>query len=467
MRQKRRRMPLKHAIINPSGGKTPAAIRPERVLALGFLVLIAAGTLLLSLPAASSSGKSIGLFRGLFTAASAVCVTGLSVVDTGSAFSMLGQSVLLVLIQLGGLGFMIFATLIMGLLGRRMTLRNRMLLRESMNAATLTGLVQLTRWYGLMALGVEGLGAALLAIRFVPAYGWGRGVFFSVFHAVSAFCNAGFDLFGGFRSLTPWRGDPLVLLTIAGLIVLGGLGFSVLLEAAAHRGRWRSLSLHAKLVLTVSAALLTAGTAFYAAVEGHKPAMMAGQPAGTRLMDAFFQSVSMRTAGFSTIELSGMSDAAKLFSVLLMFIGASPASTGGGVKTTTFAVLALIVLSVIRGHEHVNVFGRRLPTGLMRRALAILFISLALVLAGTLVLTLAEGGRVPFIDLLFEAASAAATVGVSAAGTPGLSRTSQAALIPLMYFGRVGPLTLALAFAGRQENGVDLLKYPEENMMIG
>lgn len=257
-------------------------------------------------------------------------------------------------------------------------------------------------------------------------------------------------------------------MTVAGLIILGGLGFSVILEAA-HNKRWQGMSLHAKMVLLSTALLLLAGTAFYAAVEWRNPATLNTPEAnaGTRLLGAFFQSVTMRTAGFNSVPLADLTDASKLFSVLLMFIGASPASTGGGVKTTTFGVLTLIVLSVIRGHEHVNVFGRRLPTGLMRRALAILFITLALVLAGTLVLTLAEGGRVPLIDLLIEAVSAVATVGVSSAGTPGLSRVSQAALMPLMYFGRVGPLTLALALANRQDNMPNLLKYPEESIMIG
>lgn len=451
-----------------AGSALPAPFRPERVLAGGFLALILLGGALLALPCASATGESIGFSRSLFTATSAVCVTGLIVVDTGTAFSAVGQWILLALIQLGGLGFMIFATLIMNLLGRRITLRDRMLLRDSMNTATLTGLVRLTRWYSLLTLGVEGLGTALLAIRFVPVFGWSRGMFFSLFHAVSAFCNAGFDLSGGYASLTRYGDDPLVLLTVAGLIILGGLGFSVILEAA-HNKRWRGMSLHAKMVLLSTALLLLAGTAFYAAVEWRNPATLNTPEAnaGTRLLGAFFQSVTMRTAGFNSVPLADLTDASKLFSVLLMFIGASPASTGGGVKTTTFGVLTLIVLSVIRGHEHVNVFGRRLPTGLMRRALAILFITLALVLAGTLVLTLAEGGRVPLIDLLIEAVSAVATVGVSSAGTPGLSRVSQAALMPLMYFGRVGPLTLALALANRQDNMPNLLKYPEESIMIG
>ena len=443
-------------------------MRPERVLAGGFLALIALGALLLALPIASSTGESIGLFNGLFTATSAVCVTGLVVVDTGTAFSTFGHVILLLLIQLGGLGFMIFATLIMAALGRRITLRDRVLIRESMNVTTMSGLNRLALWYGLLALGIELMGAALLAFRFVPMYGWGKGLFFSVFHAISAFCNAGFDLMGGYSSLTAFWRDPLVLLTVSLMIILGGLGFSVILETISQRGRWRGLSLHAKIVLVVTAALLLAGTLFYALVEWGNSGTLAvdGANPGTKLLGAFFQSVTMRTAGFNSVDLAAMTDASKLMSVILMFIGASPASTGGGVKTTTISVLLLIVLSVVRGQENVNVFGKRLPQDLMRRALAILFITLMVLLAGAVGLALMEPD-IPMIDLLFEAGSAIATVGVTSAGTPGMSTGGHIILIPMMFFGRVGPLTMALALANKLGKGQNKLKYPEEKIMIG
>lgn len=431
-------------------------IRPERFLALGFLGLILAGAVLLALPVSSAAGVSIGLFESLFTATSAVCVTGLVAVDTGTVLSGFGQAVLLLLIQTGGLGFMIFATLIMMALGRRITLKNRMLIRESMSVSTLSGLMHLTAWYGALALGIELTGALLLAIRFIPAYGWGKGLWFSLFHAVSAFCNAGFDLMGNYSSLTAYQGDPLVLSVIAVLIILGGLGFSVMMEALRLRS-WKQLSLHAKVALTASAWLLAAGTVFFLLTERWE------HP----LMSAVFQSVTMRTAGFNSVDLAGMTDASKLLSVILMFIGASPASTGGGVKTTTMSVLLLIVLSVIRGEEHVNVYGRRLPSGMMRRALSILFIYLAILLGGVMILTMAEGGRYALIDLLFEAVSALATVGVSSIGTPQLSMISRITLMLMMYFGRVGPLTLAFALASRQDAARSRLRLPEEDMMIG
>ena len=445
------------------------AIRPERAMAAGFLALIVVGGLLLSLPISTVNRQSIGLFNGLFTATSAVCVTGLVVVDTGPTFSIFGQCVLMALIQTGGLGFMIFATLVMLALGRRVTLRNRMMIRESMNAATLSGLIRLTLWYGGLALGIEVIGAMLLSIRYVPMYGWGRGIYYGVFHAISAFCNAGFDLFGNYASLTGFAQDPLVVLTIGALIILGGLGFSVLFEAVHCVGARGKLSLHARLVLGMTALLLVAGTLFYLVLEWSNPATLGaeGMGVGGKIMNAFFQSVTMRTAGFNTVDLAGMREASKLMSVILMFIGASPASTGGGVKTTTVSLLLLLVLSVIRGQEEVNVMKRRLPADLMRRALVILVISLGIVLVGTMVLTVAENEQKDFLDLLFEGMSAFATVGVSSASTPSLSPVSKATLIPMMYFGRVGPLTLALALAHKSGANQKRLRYPEEKIMIG
>lgn len=446
-----------------------SALRPERVLALGFLIMILAGAILLCLPAATISGKPLSPFDGLFTAASAVCVTGLVAVDTGTTFSAFGQGVLLVLIQVGGLGFMIFATLGLDMLGRRLSLRNRMLIRESMSSGTLSGLLQTTRAFGLMALCIELGGALLLAIRFVPAYGWGKGIWFSVFHAVSAFCNAGFDLFGRFSSLTGFWQDPLVLLTMCALIILGSMGFFVILDVLQNRRSWNAYALHSRVALLVSGILLLGGTAFFAMAEWQNPATLdlPGAHAGTKLLNAFFQSVTMRTAGFNSVDLASMTGSSKLVASILMFIGASPASTGGGVKTTTVALVLLSVLSVIRGQDEVTVMKRRLPADLVRRALAVIVIALTALLSCTVLLAWFEHDGVPFIDLLFEMSSGIATVGVSAVGTPNLSMPSRALLIPVMYFGRVGPLTLALALAGRQSRAQNRVHYPEDKIMIG
>ena len=441
---------------------------PEQILCLGFLALILIGGVLLALPAAATSGESIGLGNGLFTATSAICVTGLVVVDTGTTFSLFGQLVLLTLIQVGGLGFMVFATLIMLALGRRITLKDRVLMRESMNASTLSGLTQVLLWYGAMALIIEVLGAMLLSIRMVPLLGWGKGLYYSFWHAVSAFCNAGFDLFGGFSSLTAFQQDPLVLLTIAALIILGGMGFAVITEILSNRFRWRTLSLHARLVMVMTVLLLALGTVCFALAEWHNPGTLGSiDGAGNKLLNAFFQSVTMRTAGFNTVDLAAMQDGSKLVSVLLMLTGAAPASTGGGMKITTIAVLGLVVWSAIRGEQEAVVMKKRIPRGLAQRALTIVSVTLTVFLGGTLILTTAEGGRVPFEDVLMETASAIATVGVSSAGTPGLGTLSRIVLVLMMYLGRVGPMTMALALARKQEGKTSHIRYPEENLPIG
>ena len=425
----------------------------ESILVLGFLAVILLGTVLLALPAASADGKSIGLFDSLFTSTSAVCVTGLVVVDTGTTFSLFGQIVLLILIQTGGLGFMVFATMIMVMLGRKISIKGRMLIRESMNTGSLSDLGRLTRLYLLLSLGIELCGALLLSVRFIPLYGWKHGLWMALFHAVSAFCNAGFDLFGRYASLTAFSRDPLVLLTIAALIILGGLGFSVILETLRNRQGFRNLSLHTRIVLMTTLVLLLAGTVFYGLRE--------------KALNAFFQSVTMRTAGFNSFDLAGFRAGSKLFSSFMMMIGASPASTGGGIKTTTIAAVGLLMLSVVRGESEVNVARRRLSDDILRRALAVAVLFLTIQLTGTLIIALMEDGRFPLQDILFEASSAMGTVGVSAIGTPNLSAAARAVLLPMMFLGRVGPLTLAVALARQQSKGRSVSKYPEERIMIG
>ena len=439
----------------------------ESILALGFLAVILLGTVLLALPAASRNGKGIGLFDSLFTATSAVCVTGLVAVDTGTTFSLFGQVILLVLIQVGGLGFMVFATMIMVALGRKISIRGRMLIRESMNGSSLSDLGRLTWLYLLLALGFELVGTAVLSIRFVPLFGWKHGIWMALFHAVSAFCNAGFDLFGNYASLTAFSGDPLVLLTVAVLIILGGLGFAVILETLRNRQGFRNLSLHTRIVLVTTLSLVLTGTIFYWLAERTNAETLAGCGEGEKVLNAFFQSVTMRTAGFNSFDLSRFRDGSKLFSSVLMMIGASPASTGGGIKTTTFAALVLLMLSVVRGENEVNVARRRLSGDITRRALAVSVLFLTTLVMGTLVISFIENGRFPLEDILFEASSAMGTVGVSAIGTPALHPASRAVLLPMMFLGRVGPLTLAFAVAKRQGKLKPLSKYPEERIMIG
>ena len=455
-------------MILPAKQKGKASFQhAESILALGFLAVILLGTVLLALPIAAKNGQSIGLFDSLFTSTSAVCVTGLVVVDTGTTFSLFGQIVLIVLIQVGGLGFMVFATMLMVMLGRKISIRGRMLIRESMNASSLSDLGSLTRLYLLLSLAIELIGTITLCFRFVPLYGWKHGTWMALFHSVSAFCNAGFDLFGNYASLTAFSGDPLVLLTVASLIILGGLGFSVILETARNRQGFRNLSLHTRIVLMTTLVLLLAGTVFYWIVERTNAETLAGCSEGEKILNAFFQSVTMRTAGFNSFDLSALRDGTKLFSSLLMIIGASPASTGGGIKTTTIATLTLLMLSVVRGESEVNVARRRLSDDISRRALAVAVLFLTTLLTGTLIISLIENGRFPLEDILFEASSAMGTVGVSAIGTPNLSSASRAILLPMMFLGRVGPLTLAVAVAKRQGGIRTASKYPEEKIMIG
>ena len=442
-------------------------IRPERLLALGFFVIILLGGLLLSLPVSGVAKQSIGLLGGLFTATSAVCVTGLSIIDAGTQLSLFGQTVLLILIQIGGLGFMTFATLIMVALGRRVSLRGRMLLRDSLNQTTLGGMVRLSLHFLWLALIIEAVGALLLMLRFVPMYGLKNGVWYSCFTAISAFCNAGFDIFGGWRSLTHLYNDPAVLLVICILIVLGGLGFTVILECVRQRMHFRKLSLHARLVLSLTGALILSGMVLTLLTEFNSTAFQ-GMPWYTKLLNSLFQAVTLRTAGFASIDQASLSDAGKLLGCVYMFIGASPASTGGGIKTTTAFMLVLLVISVVRDRAQLHLWGREIAVDTARRSMAIAFIGMLVVLGCSVTISILEqNSGIPLIDLLFEVVSAFSTTGLSAANTPLLRPASQCLLMPLMYLGRVGPLTLAFALASRSTGNVARIRYPEEKIMIG
>ena len=450
-------------------GRRPMS--PGRALCLGFLALILLGGLLLTLPAASAGGESIGFLKGLFTATSAVCVTGLSLIEAGRDLSLFGQIVLLCLIQVGGLGFMAFATLGMVLIGRRISLHSRILLSESMNQNGLSGMVRLSLWFFAMALAIELTGAALLAVRLVPRYGTARGLWLSLFTAVSAFCNAGFDLFGNGSSLLAFRQEPLVLWTVIGLIQLGGMGFAVMLELLRHRKSLGRLSLHTKLVLAVNGILLLGGSLAVFLLEGQNPATLGreGMTLWDKVTGSVFQAVTCRTAGFAAVSQDAMNDSTKLLSCLMMFVGASPASTGGGIKTTTLAALLLLVHSVVRGRDRITAFGKEIPQETGRRAVALTFIATSFVLAVTCALSILERRHgVSLTNLVFETVSAVSTTGLSAAGTGTLRRSSQILLMPLMYLGRVGPLTLATALIRRERDSArNRVHFPEEKIMIG
>jgi len=372
------------------------------------------------------------------------------------------------LIQVGGLGFMAFATLIMSALGKRMSLKSRVLLRDSMNQTTLAGMVRLSLIFFLMAVVIETAGALLLMIRLVPLYGT-KGIWLSFYTAVSAFCNAGFDLFSSGSSITHLVKESYVLIVLAALIILGGLGFGVILECLHHRFRWRAFSLHAKMALAATGILLAFGTLSIFVLERTNPATLSELSAGNKLVNSFFQAVTVRTAGFAAVDQAALTDPSKLLSIPLMFIGASSASTGGGVKTTTAAMLVLVVISVIRGRERIQLFGREISSNTARRSMAIVLIGLTMVIASACAISVIEKANgFDMLDILFETTSAFSTTGLSSAGTPNLSPLSQWLLMPLMYLGRVGPLTLALALSSRMERGPSAkVHFPEEKIMIG
>lgn len=444
--------------------KRAIKLLPTQILVLGFASMILIGALLLTLPVASSTGKSMGFLNALFEATSAVCVTGLVVVETADDLSIFGQLVIITLIQMGGLGFMTMATMVFLLMGKRITLRERLIMQEALNEFKLEGVVRLTRSIIGITFLIEGIGALILAMRFVPAYGWSKGLYFSAFHAISAFCNAGFDLMGEYRSLMGFTDDFIVNLTIMGLIVCGGLGFSVLLDIYRNR-HFRKWSLHTKLVVSVTAALIAVGALFFFIVEFNNPATLGSQNWKGRILGALFQSVTARTAGFYTIDQASLTDASKFMTTILMFIGASPAGTGGGVKTTTASVILLAVLSVIRGKRDVEVFGRRISYTIINRALAIAAITFTLLVGITMVLSLLE--PYTLVDVLFETASALGTVGLATFDNSDLNDISKIFIIMSMFAGRVGPLTLTLAFAKRMAGDKGNVKYPEGKVMVG
>ncbi len=435
------------------------------LIVLGFAGIILVGSLILSMPFASRSGESIGWYDALFTSTSAVCVTGLVVRDTATTFNLFGQIVIMCLIEVGGLGFMTFATLVFRLIGRQISLRERMLIRESMNESGVGGMDRLIYWVALSAFTVQLAGALVLSLRFVPMYGLARGAFYSLFHSVSAFCNAGFDLFGNFSSLTAFRGDWVINICVILLIVIGGLGFAVLRDLRDRCGKRRYLHLHTRLVLISFGFFLLFGWIFVLLAEWNNPQTLGPLNFWEKLLAALFQSVTLRTAGFNTIDQQALRPATKLISSMLMFIGASPASTGGGVKVTTVAVIFLAVRMTVKGNHSIVVFRRKIPEDLLRRALSVVIIAAGVVLVDVVAISLMQP-ELSFLDILMECSSAMGTVGISAFGSYNLSGVSRLLIILTMYLGRIGPLTMALVLAHRQRRE-PRIQYPNGQIMIG
>ena len=442
---------------------------PLRMLIGSFLALILAGTALLKLPAATQPDKPIGWIDALFTATSATCVTGLAVRDTGSEFTLFGQLVILGLIQAGGLGLLTFSLFILALFRGRVSLAQRSIFEQTLATQAGHRLWPVLRLVFLFTFVTEGIGALLLFLRWLPEMGAGRAAYHGVFHAVSAFCNAGFGLRPD--SLTAWRGDAWVVLTVSALIVLGGLGFFTVYEVAESRKMRTPISVHSKLALTVSAVLIVLGTALIWILEtGHS---FSGMGAGEKVLAAFFQSVTTRTAGFNTVELSQLAPGTRFLMTIFMFIGGSPGSCAGGIKTTTVGVLFMATLTRLKGHVHVNAFRRTVGEVTVNNALTVaIWGALGAVAAlFALILLQSPGGSVEqerslFFDYLFETISALATVGLSTGITADLSPASRLLVSLLMFFGRMGPLTLASSLAGSQRQ-VDDWEYAKEEVMLG
>jgi len=446
---------------------------PTQLIVLSFALVICAGTLLLMLPVSLAPGQHPDLMTALFTATSCTCVTGLVVVETGMHFSLFGQLVILLLIQIGGLGFMTLTTLLLIAFGKKITLRDRMIIQESFNAEGLQGLLKLILRVCRMVLVMEFGGALVLSVRMVPRFGWGRGLYYSLFHSVSAFCNAGFDVLGQGDSIRSLNNDPVVMITLMLLVVLGGLGFPVIMDLMNQK-KFSRLELHTKVVLLVTGVLLLGGFVLFFAFEVGNPATLGDTNMLWRdkLINALFQSVTVRTAGFASFAQGDMAAGSKLLSVALMFIGASPTSTGGGIKTTTFACVLLVIVAALRGKTSIHVFGRRLPLALVLRAMAIFMIALIVLAALVLGMTVLEptegNGMFATENIIYEAASALGTAGLTTGITPYLTIPSKLLLVLAMFMGRVGPLSLTLALSRRLNRSSKLrIEYPEDHIIVG
>ena len=438
--------PRDYVIAPPKRVRRPPP--PAAVLIAGFLVLIAIGTVLLTLPASSRSGTWTDLLTAAFTATSAVCVTGLVVVDTGTHWSSFGHVVIVALIQVGGFGFMTGSTLLLFLLvGRRTGLRDRILVQASTGAPDLGSVTAVVRRVAVFTVVAEVAGAVMLTAAFLGR-GWDplSAAAKGAFHAVSAFNNAGFDIMGDFRSLTEFVTSPLILGTIAGLFVLGGLGFAIVGDVVGKR-TWQRLALETKVVLATSALLLLGGAVAIGFLEWSNPATLGQLSAPDRITNALFQSATARTAGFNALPTDRLGEATLIVVVALMFIGGASGSTAGGIKVNTFSLLLIAIVSTARGNPSATAFGRRIPHIVVYRAVAVALLSIAVAFIVTLGLELAVGGRL--IDLAFEAVSALGTVGLSTGITPDLPDVARLLVIVAMFIGRLGPLTLVLALAAR------------------
>ena len=453
------------------GGRMTTFMRhrsPAEILMFGFAAVIFLGAVILNLPVSSASGQSPGFLNCLFTATSSVCVTGLVVVDTGTYWSLFGQIVIILLIQIGGLGFMSLMTIFFVLAGKRITIKNRLLIQSSVNSDRVQGVVKFTKYIVFSCLVIEGIGALLLSFVFVPDYGLGKGIYFGIWHSISSFCNGGFDLIGCFQSFTGYANNFLLNFTVCALIVVGGLGFAVTSEIVSYRTT-RRLSMHSKIVLSITAILVVGGAVLFYIFEHANPETMGNLPWYGKIYAAFYQSVTPRTAGSNTISQTGLNPVSKVLTIVLMFIGGSPGSTAGGVKTTAVAMMAITLFTELMGRKDVTCFKRRIPEITIKRAACVLTIGISIIIVIIMVLMVCESGADP-MAITFEVFSAYSTVGLTCDLTPHLHALSKVALIITMFIGRVGPLTIAYVITRKERKELEnkgQFKLPEGNVLIG
>lgn len=459
----------KRQSFSPNRRSLLTLLRPTQIIMFGFMAVILVGTVLLMLPISARSGEGTSFLNALFTATSATCVTGLAVVDTASYWSIFGQLVILVLIQVGGLGFVTMAGLVSFLLRRKISLRERLIMAESFNQSEIQGIVWLTQRVLMVTFTVEGCGALILSARLIPEFGFLGGIYRGIFTAVSAFCNAGFDVigkYGAFVSLTPYVGDFVMNVTIMGLIVFGGLGFFVWADLYRYRpGEGYRIKLQTILVLVMTIALILIGAVLFFVLEYRNPDTIGYMSLPHKLLASFFQSVTTRTAGFNTIDQSAMTEMSKFVSMILMFIGGSPGSTAGGIKTVTLAVILITVHNIIRGSKTVNIHGKHIGHGIILRAISIVLIAIVVLLIAILVMYFSEQASLQ--KIIYEAVSAFGTVGLSQSLTPHLSSIGKCVIMILMFFGRVGVLTIGFAIAAKQHDYNSKIRYPRAQLMVG
>ncbi|MBQ8834507.1 MAG: potassium uptake protein, TrkH family [Oscillospiraceae bacterium] len=444
----------------------PKSLSATKIIALTFAAMILAGALLLTLPAASRDGVSCGFRPALFTATSATCVTGLVLYDTWTQWSGFGQVVIISLIQIGGLGFMSAATLFVFFLRKRIGLKQRLVMAQALSVNDMDGIVRLQKTVLIGSFSIEAIGALILTLRFWPEYGFWKALRWGLFHSISAFCNAGFDILGCITpgvSLMEFNSDPVVLLTLGSLVTIGGLGFLVWEEIAQKR-KFKKFSVYTRLVLLTSLVLLLVGWVLTCTLEWNNPGTLGDMSVPDKLLNGFFQSITLRTAGFAAIDQAQLTEGGKAVSMVLMLIGGSSGSTAGGLKTVTFIVLVLFMSARARGRSSVCVFKRTVPQGQVLDAMTIAFIMVALAMFGGIFISATS--PVGFTDALYESVSALATVGVTAGATGSLSIPAQLLMIVYMYFGRVGVLTISLGFL-MGDKAEERFRYAETNLLIG